>query len=64
MLEFYGNIKNGVILKFTEPQDAAVPDPEQGHKEWCFFEFKDDQLVKEEPLLLIKKSAFLFGRDP
>ena len=68
LLEYYGNKRNGVVLKFSEPLDAAVPNPEKGDKEWCFFEFKDDMLVNEgkDPFLLNekKKSAFLFGQDP
>ena len=67
LLEYYGNKKNGIILKFTEPIDAAVPDPKEGDKEWCFFEFVNEEIVnegKDAMALTGGKSVFLFGRDP
>ena len=33
-MEYYGNKKNGVVLKFTEPLDKDVPDSANGDKEW------------------------------
>lgn len=55
-----------MILKFHEPVDGAVPDPADGDKEWCLFEFRNDTIVDEgrQPLLLAGKSVFLIGTDP
>ena len=51
-------------MKFSEPQDKAIPSVENGDLEWCLFEFKDDMLVEgKEPMKLQSKSAFLFGKD-
>jgi smad nuclear-interacting protein 1 len=51
-----GNIVNGVVLKFTEPAEAAMPD-----KQWRFYVYKGDALV--ETLHLHRRSCFLLGRD-
>lgn len=54
--EVTGNCVNGVVLKFTEPMDLAMPN----HK-WRLYVFKDDKLT--ETLHIHRKSAFLAGRD-
>lgn len=54
--EVTGNCVNGVVLKFTEPMDSAMP----VHK-WRFYVFKEDKLA--ETLHIHRKSAFLAGRD-
>ena len=51
-------------MKFTEPDDKAIPDPTQGDKEWCLFKFIEDDLADERPLMMNLKSCFLFGSDP
>lgn len=51
-----GNIVNGVVLKFTEPIDAAIP-----KQLWRFYVFKGDEII--ETLHLHRQSAFLLGRD-
>ena len=63
LLEYYGNVRNGRVLKFSEPLDRA--DASEADKEWCLFEFQDDQIVDEgkHPLLLEGASAFLIGSD-
>jgi len=62
--EYYGKKKNGVVLKFSEPLDAEIPDPSQGDLEWCLFEFKGKDLVSDKPMCFEGASAFLLGRDP
>ena len=60
LLEYYGQKKNGVLLKFSEPLDSANPDK----IEWCLFEFIDDLPVEGKgPMLLSGQSSFLLGRD-
>ena len=51
-----GNIVNGVVLKFTEPVDAAIP-----KQLWRFYVFKGDEII--ETLHVHRQSAFLLGRD-
>jgi len=51
-----GNIVNGVVLKFTEPIDAAKPS-----QLWRFYVFKGDEII--ETLYLHRQSAYLLGRD-
>ena len=51
-----GNIVNGVVLKFTEPTDAAKPS-----QLWRFYVFKGDEII--ETLHLHRQSAYLLGRD-
>jgi smad nuclear-interacting protein 1 len=51
-----GNIVNGVVLKFTEPIDAAKPS-----QLWRFYVFKGDEII--ETLHLHRQSAYLLGRD-
>jgi smad nuclear-interacting protein 1 len=51
-----GNMLNGVLLKFNEPLDAAIPT-----KNWRLYVFKDSDVV--EVLHLHRKSYYLIGRD-
>jgi smad nuclear-interacting protein 1 len=51
-----GNMLNGVLLKFNEPLDAAVPT-----KNWRVYVFKEESVV--EVMHLHRKSFFLVGRD-
>jgi smad nuclear-interacting protein 1 len=51
-----GNMKNGIVLKHSEPFDSAAPD-----KQWRFYVFKDDKLV--ETLYLHRQKHYLAGRD-
>lgn len=51
-----GNMVNGVLLKFTEPLDAAQPT-----KKWRFYVFKDQEVI--ETLHIHRQSSFLFGKD-
>lgn len=51
-----GNMVNGVVLKFTEPFEAAVPD-----KNWRLYVYKGEELV--ETLHIHRRSCFLIGRD-
>lgn len=54
--EATGNLVNGVVLKWSEPLDAAQPS-----KEWRLYVFKGDSIV--ESIHIDRKSAYLFGRD-
>src|SRR4051794_8267062 len=47
--EVTGNMVNGVVLKWTEPMDAATPD-----LKWRFYVFKDEKLT--ETLHIHRKS--------
>eukprot|EP01039_Chlorochromonas_danica_P006391 gene6391-7045_t len=51
-----GNAVNGVVLKFTEPAEAALPD-----KKWRLYVYKGEDLV--ETLHIHRRSCFLLGRD-
>lgn len=51
-----GNVVNGVVLKFTEPYEAAKPD-----KHWRLYVYKGDEIV--ETLYIHRRSCFLFGRE-
>ena len=51
-----GNMYNGVLLKWTEPLDAAAPP-----RGWRMYVFKGDDIV--ETLYLHRQSAFLLGRE-
>jgi smad nuclear-interacting protein 1 len=51
-----GNVYNGVVLKWSEPLDAANPD-----KNWRMYVFKGDEVV--ETLHLHRQSAYLVGRE-
>lgn len=51
-----GNVYNGVLLKWTEPLDAARP-----NKLWRFYVYKGDEIV--ETAYLHRQSAYLSGRD-
>lgn len=54
--EVTGNIYNGVLLKWSEPLDAAPPP-----RGWRIYVFKDDKII--ETLYLHRQSAYLFGRE-
>mmetsp|Transcript_1458 Transcript_1458/g.2395 ORF Transcript_1458/g.2395 Transcript_1458/m.2395 type:complete len:234 (+) Transcript_1458:155-856(+) len=54
--ESTGNIVNGVVLKWSEPLDAAKPD-----RQWRLYVFKEDKLV--EMLHIHRQSSYLLGRD-
>lgn len=54
--EATGNLLNGVLLKYTEPLDAAKPT-----KQWRFYVFKGEEVV--ETLYIHRKSCYLVGRD-
>lgn len=54
--EATGNIYNGVLLKWSEPLDAAPPP-----RGWRIYVFKDDKII--ETLYLHRQSAYLFGRE-
>ncbi|CAK1555337.1 unnamed protein product [Leptosia nina] len=50
------NTVNGVVIKYTEPDDAKQP-----KRRWRFYPFKGDKAL---PILYIHRlSAFLIGRD-
>uniref|UniRef100_A0A2H1WIS0 SFRICE_007160 n=1 Tax=Spodoptera frugiperda TaxID=7108 RepID=A0A2H1WIS0_SPOFR len=50
------NTVNGVVIKYTEPDDAKQP-----KRRWRFYPFKGDKAL---PILYIhRQSAFLIGRD-
>ncbi|CAH4033804.1 unnamed protein product [Pieris brassicae] len=50
------NTVNGVVVKYTEPDDAKQP-----KRRWRFYPFKGDKAL---PILYIhRQSAFLIGRD-
>lgn len=51
-----GNIKNGVVLKYSEPSEAIMPD-----KRWRLYVYKGKELV--ETLHLHRQSSYLLGRD-
>ncbi|KAL0880124.1 hypothetical protein ABMA27_002608 [Loxostege sticticalis] len=50
------NTVNGVVIKYTQPEDAKQP-----KRRWRFYPFKGDKAL---PILYIhRQSAFLIGRD-
>mmetsp|Transcript_5184 Transcript_5184/g.10262 ORF Transcript_5184/g.10262 Transcript_5184/m.10262 type:complete len:242 (+) Transcript_5184:118-843(+) len=51
------NTVDGVVLKYNEPPEASLPS-----KKWRLYIFKDGKPF-DEPLMLHKQTAFLFGRD-
>lgn len=51
-----GNLLNGVLLKFTEPLDAAKPT-----KLWRIYIFKGEEILDVKHVH--RNSVFLFGRD-
>eukprot|EP01041_Mallomonas_annulata_P006622 gene6622-13412_t len=51
-----GNMYNGVLLKWTEPLDAARPT-----KNWRFYVFKGDEVI--ETMFIHRQSAYLVGRE-
>ena len=68
ILAEYQNQYKGVVLKFTEPLDAAVPT-----NTWKVYPFKGDQELSKsnfmhnyfilESINISRKSCYLFGRD-
>lgn len=52
-----GNIVNGIVLKFTEPHDASLP-----NQNWRLYVYKGKDLV--ETLHIHRRSCFLVGREP
>jgi smad nuclear-interacting protein 1 len=64
------NTVKGVVLKFTEPLDAAEP-----QDQWKIYPFKGDQslgkvqkfkivsIIEPVPLYGVRKTCYLFGRD-
>lgn len=54
--EITGNMYNGVLLKWTEPLDAAPP-----QRGWRIYIFKGDNII--DTLYLHRQSAYLFGRE-
>ena len=60
LLKFYGNQRNGNVLKFTQPQDSG--DPKDSAQDWCLFSFENEQIVEgwNHPLT---KPAALIGSD-
>ena len=54
--EATGNMVNGVVLKWREPLDTALP-----KNEWRLYVFKVETIV--ENIQIHKKSVYLFGRD-
>ena len=61
ILAEYSNKLNGVVLKFTEPIDAAPPT----HESWGLYPFDGEQSLKSVSLRTAADSvsAFLLGRD-
>ena len=51
-----GNVKNGVVMKFSEPLDAAQPE-----KEWRLYIFKGEENVAI--LRIHRQTHYVFGRD-
>ena len=51
-----GNMVSGVLMKWSEPPDAAMPSAQ-----WRFYVFKFDKLL--QTMHIHRKSAFLVGRD-
>lgn len=51
-----GNMKNGVLLQFSESQDSASPT-----MRWRLYVFKDKENI--DVLHIHRKSVYLFGRD-
>lgn len=71
LAEFSNKTQGGVVLKFTEPLDAAKPTGKGDT--WKVYPFKGDQamcksfefnLFKAAVSLGPKQSCYLFGRDP
>ena len=52
-----GNVYKGVVMKWSEPPDAATP-----KLHWQLHIFKGDKAMKD-PFMLNRQSAFLVGRD-
>ena len=54
--EATGNMKNGIVLKWSAPLDDAKPT-----KQWRFYVFKDNDII--ETLHIHRQSCYLVGRD-
>lgn len=52
-----GNVYKGVVMKWSEPPDAATP-----KLQWQLHIFKGEKAMKD-PFMLNRQSAFLVGRD-
>ena len=52
------NMKNGILLKYTTPQDKAIPT-----KTWCLFEFEKNASDPIKTYNLINRDNFLIGKD-
>ena len=61
ILAEYSNKVNGIVLKFTEPIDAAPPTQE----DWGLYPFEGEEALKSISLKTANDSvsAFLLGRD-
>lgn len=51
-----GNLKNGVLLKWSAPLDEATPD-----QHWRLYVFKEGEIV--ETLHIHRQASYLIGRD-
>ena len=51
-----GNLRNGVVLKFSEALDASIPD-----RKWRLYVFDGDDL--KEILHIHREASFLIGKD-
>jgi len=51
-----GNTKKGIVLKFSEPAEASIPD-----KRWRLYVYKGDELV--DTLHIHRQNNYLLGRD-
>jgi len=71
ILAEFSNTVKGVVLKFTEPLDAAVPTSDS---QWAIYPFKGEESMGKNFFELIdflldpiklgsKQSVYLFGRD-
>ena len=70
LAEFSNRTREGVVLKFTEPLDAAVPTGK--NEQWVIYPFKGEEALGKESSFLtliepihlgLKRSCYLFGRD-
>jgi smad nuclear-interacting protein 1 len=50
------NTQNGVLSDYAEPAEAQLPT-----KKWRLYVFKEGEAL--EPILIYKKSCYIFGRD-
>lgn len=54
--EVTGNMVNGIVLKYSPPLDAMMP-----NVRWRLYVFKGDEII--ETLFIHRKMHYLFGRD-